>query len=87
VDASPLKAVWLLPPVLVGLFYLHTAWSWLLGGAIAFVAGTLVALDYRGVAARIPAQVTMKSTGADGEDAGECAASLRRRGRLGRALR
>lgn len=62
-DASPLKAVWLLPPVVVGLFYVHTAWSWLLGGAVAVVAGTLVALDYRGVAARIPPQVTMNRLG------------------------
>ena len=63
VDASPLKAVWLLPPVVVGLFYVHTAWSWLLGGAIAVVVGTLVALDYRGIAARIPPQVTMNGLG------------------------
>ena len=63
VDASPLKVVWLLPPVVVGLFYVHTAWSWLLGGAIAVVVGTLVALDYRGVAARIPPQVTMNRLG------------------------
>ena len=63
VDASPLKAVWLLPPVVVGLFYIHTTWSWLLAGAIAVVAGALVALDYRGVAARIPPQVTMNRLG------------------------
>ena len=45
---------WLLPPVFVGLYLLHTAWSWALAGAIALVVGTLVALDYRGVAKRIP---------------------------------
>lgn len=31
-----------------------TAWSWGLAGAIAIVVGTLVAADYRGVAARVP---------------------------------
>jgi hypothetical protein len=40
--------------VIVGLYLLHTAWSWALAGAIAVVVGALVALDYRGVAARIP---------------------------------
>jgi amino acid permease len=54
-DAPQLKSAWLLPPVIVGLFYLHTTWSWALAGAIAVAVGTLVALDYRGVAARIPA--------------------------------
>jgi hypothetical protein len=54
VDASQLKSAWLLPPVIVGLYLLHTAWSWALAGAIAVVVGTLVALDYRGVAARVP---------------------------------
>ena len=53
-DAPQIKSAWLLPPVIGGLFYLHTAWSWALAGAIAFVVGTLVAVDYRGVAARIP---------------------------------
>jgi hypothetical protein len=53
-DAPQLKSAWLLPPVIVGLYLLHTAWSWGLAGAIAFVVGTLVALDYRGVAKRIP---------------------------------
>ena len=53
-DAPQLKSAWLLPPVIVGLYLLHTAWSWALAGAIAVVVGTLVALDYRGVAARIP---------------------------------
>ena len=53
-DAAELKSAWLLPPVIVGLYLLHTAWSWALAGAIAVVAGTLVAVDYRGVAARIP---------------------------------
>ena len=54
VDAPQLKSAWLLPPVIVGLYLLHTAWSWALAGAIAVVVGTLVALDYRGVAARVP---------------------------------
>jgi hypothetical protein len=54
VDASQLKSAWLLPPVIVGLYLLHTAWSWALAGAIAVVVGTLVGLDYRGVAKRIP---------------------------------
>ena len=40
--------------MILGLYLLHTAWSWALAGAIAVVVGTLVALDYRGVAARIP---------------------------------
>src|SRR2546427_8944616 len=53
-DAPQLKSAWLLPPVIVGLYLLHTAWSWALAGAIAVVVGTLVALDYRGVAERIP---------------------------------
>ncbi len=53
-DAPELKSAWLLPPVFVGLYLLHTAWSWALAGAIAVVVGTLVALDYRGVAKRIP---------------------------------
>jgi hypothetical protein len=53
-DAPQLKSAWLLPPVIVGLYLLHTAWSWALAGAIALVVGTLVALDYRGVAKRIP---------------------------------
>jgi hypothetical protein len=53
-DAPELKSAWLLPPVIVGLYLLHTAWSWALAGAIALVVGTLVALDYRGVAKRIP---------------------------------
>jgi hypothetical protein len=53
-DAPQLKSAWLLPPVIVGLYLLHTAWSWALAGAIAVVVGTLVAADYRGVAKRIP---------------------------------
>jgi hypothetical protein len=53
-DAPQLKSAWLLPPVIVGLYLLHTAWSWALAGAIAVVVGTLVGLDYRGVAKRIP---------------------------------
>ena len=53
-DAPQLKSAWLLPPVIIGLYLLHTTWSWALAGAIAVVVGTLVALDYRGVAARIP---------------------------------
>jgi hypothetical protein len=53
-DAPQLKSAWLLPPVIVGLYLLHTAWSWALAGAIAVVVGTLVALDYRGVARRVP---------------------------------
>jgi hypothetical protein len=56
-DAAQLKSAWLLPPVIVGLYLLHTAWSWALAGAIAIVVGTLVAVDYRGVAARIPWQL------------------------------
>jgi hypothetical protein len=53
-DAPQLKSAWLLPPVIVGLYLLHTAWSWALAGAIALVVGTLVGLDYHGVAKRIP---------------------------------
>lgn len=53
-EAPQLKSAWLLPPVIVGLYVLHTAWSWALAGSVAVVVGTLVALDYRGVAARIP---------------------------------
>ena len=53
-DAPELKSAWLLPPVFVGLYVLHTAWSWALAGVIAVVVGTLVALDYRGVAKRVP---------------------------------
>ncbi|MDX6467708.1 MAG: hypothetical protein QOI27_2748 [Gaiellaceae bacterium] len=53
-DAPQLKSAFLLPPVIVGLYLLHTAWSWAAAGAIAVVVGTLVALDYRGVAKRIP---------------------------------
>jgi hypothetical protein len=53
-DAPQLKSAWLLPPVILGLYLLHTAWSWALAGAIALVVGTLVAVDYRGVAKRIP---------------------------------
>jgi hypothetical protein len=53
-DATQLKSAFLLPPVIVGLYLLHTAWSWALAGAIAVVVGTLVGLDYRGVAKRIP---------------------------------
>jgi hypothetical protein len=40
--------------VIVGLYLLHTAWSWGLAGTIAIVVGTLVAADYRGAAARVP---------------------------------
>jgi hypothetical protein len=54
VDAPQLKSAWLLPPVLVGLYLLHTAWSWALAGTSAVVVGTLVAVNYRGVAARVP---------------------------------
>lgn len=53
-DAPQLKSAWLLPPVIVGLYLLHTSWSWALAGSIAFVVGTLVALDFGGVAERIP---------------------------------
>ncbi len=53
-DAPQLKSAWLLPPVIAGLYLLHTALSWTLAGAIAVVVGTLVAFDYRGVAKRIP---------------------------------
>jgi amino acid permease len=54
VDTPQLKSAYLLPPVIAGLYLVHTAWSWALAGGIALVVGTLVALDYRGVAARIP---------------------------------
>jgi hypothetical protein len=54
IESSQLKSAFLLPPVIVGLYWLHTAWSWTLAGAIAVVVGTLVAVDYRGVAKRIP---------------------------------
>jgi hypothetical protein len=63
VDAPQLKSAWLLPPVIVGLYLLHTAWSWALAGVIAVVAGTLVALDYRGVAARVPPVLGMTRLG------------------------
>ena len=53
-EARQLKSAYLLPPVIVGLYLLHTAWSWALAGLIAVVVGTLVASNYRGVAARIP---------------------------------
>ena len=53
-ERPELKSAYLLPPVVVGLYLVHTAWSWRLAGAIAVLAGTLVAVDYRGVAARIP---------------------------------
>jgi hypothetical protein len=53
-DAPQLKSAWLLPPAISGLYILHTAWSWTLAGVIAVVVGTLVALDYGGVAKRIP---------------------------------
>jgi hypothetical protein len=53
-DAPQLKSAWLLPPVIWGLYLLHTAWSWALAGAIGVVVGTLVAVDYRGVAKRMP---------------------------------
>lgn len=62
-DAPQLKSAWLLPPVIVGLYLLHTAWSWLLAGSIAFVVGTLVAVDYRGVAERIPWALGMTRLG------------------------
>jgi hypothetical protein len=42
--AAPADARW---PLL-----LHTAWSWALAGTIAVVVGTLVAVNYHGVAAR-----------------------------------
>ena len=54
VETGQLKSAFLLPPAIVGLYLLHTAWSWGLAGAIAVVVGTLVATDYRGVAARVP---------------------------------
>jgi hypothetical protein len=53
-EPGQLKSALLLPPVVVGLYFLRTPWSWGLAGAIALVAGTLVAVDYRGIAARIP---------------------------------
>ena len=53
-EAGQLRSAFLLPPVIVGLYLLHTAWSWGLAGAIAVVVGALVAADYRGVAARVP---------------------------------
>ena len=62
-DAPQLKSAWLLPPVIVGLYLLHTAWSWALAGTIAVVVGTLVALDYRGFAARIPWVLGMTQLG------------------------
>ena len=62
-DAPQLKSAWLLPPVIVGLYLLHTAWSWAVAGAIAVVVGTLVAVDYRGVAARIPWTLGMTRLG------------------------
>jgi hypothetical protein len=49
-----LNAAFLLPLVLVGLYYVHTRASIGIGGLIAFVAGTVVALDYRGISERIP---------------------------------
>lgn len=62
-DASQLRSAWLLPPVVVGLYLLHTTWSWALAGSIAFTVGTLVALDYRGVAERIPWALGMTGLG------------------------
>lgn len=39
VDTPQLKFAWLLPPVILGLYLLHTVWSWALAGVIAFVVG------------------------------------------------
>ena len=57
-DAHQLKSALLLPPVIIGLYWIHTAWSRALAGVIAVVVGTLVACDYRGIAARIPSAVS-----------------------------
>ena len=62
-EAGQLKSAFLLPPVIVGLYLLHTPWSWGLAGAIAVVVGTLVAADYHGVAARVPWVLGMSRLG------------------------
>jgi hypothetical protein len=62
-EASQLKSAWLLPPVIYGLYMLHTAWSLALAGVIAVTVGTLVALDYGGVAKRIPWVLTRSPLG------------------------
>ena len=49
--------------MIVGLYWLHTTWSWTLAGVIAVVVGTLVALDFRGVAKRIPSVVARPRIG------------------------
>jgi hypothetical protein len=49
-----LNAAFLLPLVLWGLYLVHTRVSIGIAGLVAFVAGTVVALDYRGISERIP---------------------------------
>jgi hypothetical protein len=51
---------WLcLPFVILGLYMMHSRVSWGLAGLVALVAGAVVALNYRGVADRVPPSLGM----------------------------
>ena len=45
---------WLLPPVIWALYLTHSRAGLMLAGLVSVVCGTVVALDYRGVSARVP---------------------------------
>lgn len=68
-DQRPLKSAWLLPPVMVLLVFAHTTVTLVLAGVLASVAGTAVASDFRGIAARIPPQLGWTAFARDGSPA------------------
>jgi hypothetical protein len=48
------NAWWLVPPVILVLFYIHTRTTLLIDGILAIVVGLVVALDIGGAAATVP---------------------------------
>lgn len=60
---------WLLPPVIVVLFVVHTTTTLVLAGLVALASGTTVALNYRGTADRMPPRLGFSAVWRDGSRA------------------
>ena len=60
---------WLLPPIILALFVVHTTTTLLLAGLLALASGTVVALNYRGVADRMPPRLGFSAAWRDGSRA------------------
>ena len=61
-----LDVAFLLPPLMVILYFIHTRASIGIAGLVALVAGTAVALDYRGISERIPQSLGFTAFSRDG---------------------